>query len=160
LGRRDSAPGARCCAGKVFGLTGLGDRTIITAFSTAELTEQQTLQVAHDFRLGSEGLALGGQFTYAWANPDFNDPNIEIQARTAFGTIEASYPLIRSESQTVRASAGLDYIDQEIDFNGLLLNQDRLRVAFLRFTGDAIGTPVQRQRLQRGRAPLARRHVR
>ena len=38
-------------------------------FSTADTDEQQTLQVAHDFRLGSEGLAIGGQLTYAWAQP-------------------------------------------------------------------------------------------
>src|SRR5688572_3528854 len=46
--------------GQFFGLTGLGDRTVVAFYSTPDFEEQKTVQLAHDFRLGSEGLAIGG----------------------------------------------------------------------------------------------------
>ena len=55
--------------GQFSGLTGFGDRTTISAFSTSDFKEQQTLQFGHDFRLGSEGLVISDLFTYAWARP-------------------------------------------------------------------------------------------
>ena len=92
--------------------------------------EQQTLQVGHDFRIGGEGLAFGGQLTYAWASPDLDLPGVDIDSRTLFATLEASYPFIRRQARTLRGALGLDLIDQDIDFNDLPLNRDRLRVAF------------------------------
>jgi len=124
---------------QIFGLTGLGDRTTLAAFSTADTHEQQTLQVAHDFRLGSEGFAVGGQLTYAWASPDLGNPAIDVASRTLFATLEASYPLIRRQSRTLRAGAGIDLIDQDVEFNTLPLHRDHLRVAFARLDLDALG---------------------
>ena len=46
--------------GQVYGLTGLGDRTTLGVFTTSDFEEQQTLTFGHDFRLGSEGLAVAG----------------------------------------------------------------------------------------------------
>ena len=125
--------------GQFFGLTGLGDRTILAFYSTPDFDEQQTIQVAHDFRLGSDGLALGGQFTYSWARPDLGDPAIDIESRTLFATVEATYPFLRRQAQTLRGSLGLDYIDQDVEFSDIPLNRDRLRVAFARLTYDALG---------------------
>ena len=87
----------------------------------------------------SEGLALGGQFTYSWARPDLGDPAIEIESRTLFATVEATYPFLRRQARTLRGSLGFDYIDQDVDFSDLPLNRDRLRVAFARLTYDALG---------------------
>ncbi|MEL6486004.1 MAG: POTRA domain-containing protein, partial [Pseudomonadota bacterium] len=42
--------------GELYDLTGLGDRTYVTAFSTLDFVEQQTFQIGHDFALGGEGL--------------------------------------------------------------------------------------------------------
>jgi hemolysin activation/secretion protein len=124
---------------QIFGLTGLGDRTTLAVFSTADTNEQQTIQVAHDLRLGGEGFAIGGQLTYAWANPDLGNPAIDVRSRTLFATLEASYPFIRRQSRTLRAAAGIDLIDQDIDFNTIPLNRDHLRVAFARLDLDALG---------------------
>ena len=125
--------------GQFFGLTGLGDRTTISAFSTADFEEQQTVQLAHDFRVGGSGLGFGGQITYSWAEPDIGDPAIEIESRTLFATLEATYPFVRRQDQTLRGSVGLDYIDQDVDFNELRFSRDRLRVAFARLAWDAVG---------------------
>jgi hemolysin activation/secretion protein len=118
--------------GQLYGLTGLGDRTTFAAFATADLDEQRTLQIGHDFRLGGEGLTLGGLLTYAWADPGLADPTLDIEAKTLLATIEATYPLIRTQAATLRAGGGFDLIDQNVRFNGLELSRDRLRVAFAR----------------------------
>ncbi len=120
-----------------FGLTGLGDRTSLAYFATPDLEEQQTLQLAHDFRIGGEGLTFGGQVTLAWARPDLGNRAIDIRSRTVFGTLEASYPFIRRQDHSLRGSLGIDYIDQDVDFANIPLNRDRLRVAFARLNGDA-----------------------
>src|SRR5206468_9399041 len=64
---------------QVFGLTGLGDRTALSLFSTADFHEQQTVQLAHDFHLGPQGLSIGDAFTYAWARPSIG-PNARVLA--------------------------------------------------------------------------------
>ncbi|MGZ8360998.1 MAG: ShlB/FhaC/HecB family hemolysin secretion/activation protein, partial [Allosphingosinicella sp.] len=138
-GSRDLGRWGGLLRGQLYGLTGLGDRTSLALYSTSDLEEQQTLQLAHDFRIGGEGLGFGGQLTYAWANPDFNDPLVDIESRTLFATVEASFPFIRRQSQTLRGSLGLDYVDQDVDFNDTLINRDQLRVAFLRGSYDAVG---------------------
>ena len=121
--------------GEVFGLTGLGDRTMLSVFSTADFHEQQTIQLAHDFRVGPEGLGIGDNFTYAWAKPSI--PDSHVLARTLLNTFEVDYPLIRRQAQTMRASAGLDYVNQDVKLDGIRLTRDRLRVGFVRLGFDA-----------------------
>jgi hemolysin activation/secretion protein len=123
-----------------FGLTGLGDRTTFAVFSTLDTDEQQTLQLGHEFRLGSDGLTIAGNFTYARSRPDLEDDTLDIRATTHFGTIEANYPIVRRLAQTVRGAVGLEVVNQDVTFNGLDLSRDRLRVAYLRFTADMLDT--------------------
>ena len=139
LGSRELGRWGALLRGQVFGLTGLGDRTSLALFSTLDFEEQRTIQLAHDFRLGSDGLAIGGQVTHAWSRPDIGDPLVDIDSRTLFGTIDASYPFIRRQERTFRGQIGLDYVDQDVDFNDLAFTRDRLRVAFARLTFDQIG---------------------
>src|SRR6218665_530515 len=63
LGSRELGRWGALLRGQIYGLTGLGDRTTLALFSTADTDEQQTVQVGHDFRVGSEGLGLGGELT-------------------------------------------------------------------------------------------------
>jgi hemolysin activation/secretion protein len=123
--------------GQVYGLTGLGDRTTLALYSTADLHEQQTVQLGEDFRVGSQGLTLGGTFTYAWSRPHIDDA--KIRARTLLGTIEADYPFIRRQAETLRGAAGLDLVNQDVKFAGSDLTRDRLRVGFVRLGLDALG---------------------
>ena len=139
LGSRELGRWGALLRGQIYGLTGLGDRTTLALFSTADTDEQQTIQVGHDFRLGSEGLAFGAQLTYSWASPDLNLPGVEIDSRTLFATVEASYPFIRRQTRSLRGAIGLDIIDQDIEFNTIPLNRDRLRVAYARLNFDALG---------------------
>ena len=121
-----------------FGLTGLGDRTSVSFYSTADLHEQQTIQLAHEMRVGSEGATLGGAFTYAWARPTV--PNAKVLAKTLLGTVELGYPLVRTQAQTIRGSVGVDVINQDVWLDHAKLTHDRLRVAFLRLGADVVPT--------------------
>ncbi|GAA5054539.1 hypothetical protein GCM10023208_17480 [Erythrobacter westpacificensis] len=116
---------------EAYGLTGLGDRTAISFFSTLDLVEQQTLQIAHDMRLGGEGLTLGGSVTLGWTEPDAL-PGFEIESDTVLVNVEASYPFLRTQQASVWGAAGFDYIDQDVDFAGTGLARDRVRTAYLR----------------------------
>jgi hemolysin activation/secretion protein len=125
--------------GQLFGLTGLGDRTTMSVFSTADFHEQQTLQLGHDFRVGPEGLGVSGLFTYAWARPDIDDED-DVDARTLLGTLEVSYPFVRRQASTIRGSVGFDLINQDVEIDNIDLTRDRLRVGFARLGWDALST--------------------
>jgi hemolysin activation/secretion protein len=122
--------------GQLFGLTGLGDRTVVSLFSTADFHEQQTVQLGHDFRIGPEGLSVSGLFTYAWARPDIADTG-DVNARTLLGTLEVGYPIVRRQASTLRGSIGMDLVNQDVDIDGIDLTRDRLRVGFARLGWDA-----------------------
>jgi hemolysin activation/secretion protein len=130
---------------QLFGLTGLADRTTIAAFTTADLREQQTLQLGHDFRLGGEGLGIGGLLTYSWARPSIpGDDNV--LARTLLATVQTDYPFIRSLGRNLRGAVGFDYIDQEVELAGIDLSEDKLRVAWARMGFETISTKFARGR--------------
>ena len=137
-GSRDLGRWGGLIRGQLFGLTGLGDRTTLSLFSTADFEEQQTVQLGHDFHLGPEGLSLSGLFTYAWAQPDIEDA--DVKARTLLSTVEASYPFVRTQASTVRGSLGMDLVNQDVDLDGIDLTRDRLRVGFARLGWEAIST--------------------
>ncbi|MES2137971.1 MAG: ShlB/FhaC/HecB family hemolysin secretion/activation protein [Pseudomonadota bacterium] len=124
--------------GQFFGLTGLGDRTSVSVYSTADLKEQQTIQLAHDFRVGPSGLSFAGAFTYAWAKPSI--PNAQVLAKTLLETYEVDYPFIRRQAATVRGSLGIDLVNQRVKLNSIPLTQDQLRVVWLKFGADTVAT--------------------
>lgn len=125
--------------GQLYGLTGLGDRTTLSLFSTSDFREQQTVQLGHDFHLGPEGLTIAATGTYAWARPSI-EGDADVRAQTLLGTFEVGYPLIRRQARTLRGSVGLDYVNQDVEFNNNDLSRDRLRVAFGRLGFDALST--------------------
>jgi hemolysin activation/secretion protein len=137
FGSRELGRWGALLRGQLFGITGLGDRTSLAFFSTPDFDEQRTVQLGHEFRLGSEGLTLSGQVTRAWSRPDLANPAIDVRARTTLATIEANYPFQRRQSRTVRGAIGIDLVDQDVDFNGLGLTRDRLRILFGRLDLEA-----------------------
>lgn len=135
-GSHELGPWGGLLRAQLFGLTGLGDRTILSLFSTADFHEQQTVQIGHDMRIGPEGLTLGGSFTYAWARPSI--PQSRVLAKTLLGTIELGYPFVRRQQTTVRGSVGMDIVNQDVWLDRAALTRDRLRVAFLRLGLDTV----------------------
>jgi hemolysin activation/secretion protein len=122
--------------GQMYGLTGLGDRTTASFYTTSDLEEQQTIQLGHDFRIGGEGMGASGMFTYAWARPSI--PDGDVDARTLLATLEVNYPFIRTQASTLRGAAGLDIVNQDVQLDNIDLTRDRLRVGFLRLGWDAL----------------------
>lgn len=125
-------------SGEIYGLTGLGDRTTISAFSTLDFAEQQTLSLGHDFRVGSEGLAISAQITGSWGNPSVGVAGVDIESTTLFATVQASYPFIRARSASLRGAIGFDLVDQDVEFNDMALTRDHARVLFGRLSFDAV----------------------
>ncbi len=119
--------------GEVYDLTGLGDRTSIALFTTADFAEQQTVQLGHDFAIGGAGLRLFGQFTYSWTDPDLDLPGLDVESETLFTTLGLSFPLQRTRSSTQVLAGGFDYVDQDLEVNGFRLTRDRVRTVFMRY---------------------------
>jgi hemolysin activation/secretion protein len=122
--------------GELYDLTGLGDRTTLAVFSTLDFAEQQTVQVGHDFRVGSEGLRIGGQFTWSTTEPSTGLAGFTVDSETIFASIHASYPLIRTRRHSLYADAGFDYVDQDVALNTAALTEDRVRMAWVRLAGE------------------------
>lgn len=115
---------------------GVGDRFTLGIFNSLQPREQTVLQSGYDMRVGGEGLTLSGRFTYAWTRPSVGqgDP---LKSRTLVASLEASYPLYRSQARNLRATGGLDLVNQDLRFQGTLLTRDRLRVAYASLDFDA-----------------------
>lgn len=118
------------------GLTGLGDRTVVAAFTTSDLEEQRTVQVGHDFAIGAQGLRAGGFFTHGWAKPSV-EGNSVLRARTLLATVQADYPFIRSVARTLRGSLGIDFVNQVVEIDSDRSSTDRLRTGFARLGFDS-----------------------
>jgi hemolysin activation/secretion protein len=118
-----------------------GDRLIVGLFSTAQYREQNVVQLGYDIKVGSEGLTLGGRYTYAWTTPDLGPKRSDdqVEAHTMLASLEASYAVVRTQAANVRAALGLDVIDQETLLQkALLFNKDKLRVLYGRLDFEAI----------------------
>ena len=124
---------------QVHGLTGLGDTTYVSAYSTTDFKEQQIFQAGHSFRPGDEGLSVNAQITYARTKPsvllDEDDP--PLKSKTIFATLGIAYPLVRTQSKNLSLGAGFDFVNQKTDFF-VPLSRDRLRVIWARADFDAV----------------------
>jgi len=113
------------------GLTGMADATTLTMVYSGDFKEQQVFQADHQFRVGSDGLRLGGEITYAITDPTFEGRS-PFKAKTLAGTLRADYPVIRSRTRNLFASGGLDIVDQDVKFGDTLLTRDKVRVLWAR----------------------------
>lgn len=119
------------------GLFGLGDRTSIGAYSTADFKEQQVAQFAEEVRIGHSGLTLASDIAYAWTHPTLA-PGTNLRSRTLVASLEARYPVVRRQARNLWLSGGLDWIDQRVRLNGLPLTEDHIRVGYIRADYDQI----------------------
>ncbi|MEP2103547.1 ShlB/FhaC/HecB family hemolysin secretion/activation protein [Parasphingorhabdus sp.] len=113
------------------GITGLGNETTISAYSTADFSEQQVLQAGHEFRVGGEGLRFGANFTYAWTDPEIAN-NFDIESETLVAGVYATYPFIRKQTRNLFGTIGFEYIDQKTEILGTRTNEDDLSIAYAR----------------------------
>lgn len=138
FGSNEIGPIGATLQGEIYDITGLGDRTSITAFTTIDFVEQQTFRLAHDFAVGGEGLRLGGSLTYSITNPDVNLPGLDVDSESFIASAFASLPIQRTRTQSVFAEGGFDIVNQSVDVNTVGLTVDRVRTAYLRVSGDFV----------------------
>lgn len=136
-----------------FGLTGLGDVTSLSYFTSSDFDEQEVFQASHEFRPGGSGLTVTGSATYAITKPDLGTaanlgvPIEDLEAKTLFASLSASYPVKRTQGENFYVSGGFDYIDQDVDFIAPL-SRDRIRVGWLKFEYDSIDLKRRAPRYQ------------
>ena len=111
---------------RIHGLTGLGDQTSIAFYSTSDFKEQLLLELGHEFRIGGEGLRIGGRYTRAWTRPDIT--GLPVRSNTMIANLDVSYPVTLRQNHRLTVSAGLNVIEQDIYLGTTLINRDQLRV--------------------------------
>lgn len=129
-GTRDVGRWSGVARAQLAGITGMGDLTTLSLYATPDLEEQKVVQIAHEFRVGNEGLRLGGSYSYAWTRPDIQ--GLDLRSDAQIISLYATYPLHLSQSRRVTLGGGLDMINQDIALGTLPLNRDRLRVIHMR----------------------------
>jgi hemolysin activation/secretion protein len=112
---------------RLFGLTGMGDETALSFYSTADFEEQKVAQASHAFRIGGEGLTFSTDFTYAWTRPGIGG-GLSIDSQSLIWTTAARYPLTLRQARSLWVSGGFDWIDQDVKALDTLLSRDKLRV--------------------------------
>jgi hemolysin activation/secretion protein len=120
-----------------YGLTGHSDRTFIGASSTLDVSEQQVVQVGQYF--GTDGgTTFGGRFSYAWSRPELGA--LEFRSHSLIGGIDISTPLARTVRGYADIGGGFELIQQTIQLKtgagGIPVTQDKLRVGYLRLSGN------------------------
>ena len=110
--------------------------TSVALFSTLEFSEQHTLIVGHDFAIGSEGLRVGGQFTYSETDPDLGLPGFDLNSETTVFSGFASYPLQRTRRSSKFLNFGFDVVNQNVLVNDVAISRDRVRTLFARIVGE------------------------
>lgn len=122
---------------QAFGITGMGDATTLSYYSTSDFREQRIFQASHEFRPGSQGLVVGASLTYAWTQPDLGQAagGAKLDARTLLASLYARYPLVRSQAGDLWLGGGFDLLNQDTTLI-LPLSRDRLRVFWARLDFD------------------------
>ena len=132
---------------QLFDLTGAGDVTTLSAYSSHDFDEQQTLQLGHDFLVGGEGLRLGGQVTFGWTNPTLGIAGFDVTSETFYAQLRASHPIVRRQALSVHGSGGIDLVNQDVEANGVRLSRDHVRTAWARLDLDTIDGTSSARRL-------------
>jgi hemolysin activation/secretion protein len=122
---------------EAYGWTGMGDRTSLSFYTTPDFDEQMIVQIGHDFLVGGSGLRLGGRYTHAWSRPDVAGVP-PILAQTEIVAFDARYPLLRTQAASLGLTGGLEIVNADVDFDGVALTRDRLRIGYLRLDGEMI----------------------
>jgi len=118
--------------------TAYGESTSLVAFHTLESNEQWVVQLLESARIGGDGLILRGSAVYGESRPGDVLKPLDLTSKSAVGSIEAAYPLLRNRRQNINVASGVELINQDTRAAGFgLLSRDHLRVLYARADGDA-----------------------
>jgi hemolysin activation/secretion protein len=125
--------------GEAYGVLTPSDLLYAGVSTTFQTQEQKIAQVGYVTGIGSNGLTLGGRFTYAWSRPDLGD--LDIRSRTLIGGIDLIQPLLRRVNGNLSVAGGFELIEQRTrlfdkDKSSVPLNRDKIRVLYGRLSGN------------------------
>lgn len=117
--------------------TPLGERTSIVGYGTIDSDEQRVFQITESIKLGGEGLSLDLSGSFARTKPGGAVSALDLVGNSFAGNARVSYPLLRHRRHNLNLSAGLEWIDQKVEFGGGIatLTDDKLRVFSARLDG-------------------------
>jgi hemolysin activation/secretion protein len=124
--------------GEVYGLTGLADQTFAGAYLTTDTREQLVVQAGHSMQLWDRGPRLSGSAALSFTRPDLGPQGRQLnyESDALFATVQLEQHLIRRVTGNLSVAGGLDLINQDVTTARIRINQDRLRVGFLRLSGN------------------------
>jgi hemolysin activation/secretion protein len=118
--------------------TRFGERSSVIAYSTFDgnWREEQVIQGLEEARIGSDGLVARLSFAYGSTHPgDILSP-LKITGKSIVADFRLSYPIIRSRSLNVSATAGATHIRQDIEVSTIPFTRDRLSLFIARLSVD------------------------
>jgi hemolysin activation/secretion protein len=115
---------------------GLGDRTTVSLYNTLDWDEERIIRLSHELALNANGLRLGGSVLFGRTNPSIAGG--AFHSRTVAGEVHLTDALIRRQTSSLFATAGLDLVGQKLRFGGTPLSDDQLRVVFVRLDHQAV----------------------
>jgi hemolysin activation/secretion protein len=130
-------PWSAIARGDFNSLTPLGERTSLIAYTTLGDDSQTVIQVIEQAHIGSRGLFAQAAFAYGHSQPGDTLESLHLEGNSYVGTLELDDPLIRLKRLNLTLSAGFDIVNQTETQGGALLNDDALRILWLRGRGDA-----------------------
>ncbi len=127
------------------GLTGLGERTSLIAYTTLGNNRQQVAQLLETVKIGDSGLFGAASFAFGHSRPGDVLKPLDLTGESFSGTFEVDYPLIRLQRRSLVLATGMDFVNQTTTFpGGQALADDTLRVAWARadISASAVDRPV------------------
>lgn len=95
---------------ELFGLTGLGDVTSISALASYDFKRQKIAQLSHQMQLDDRGLTVAFTGTYAESRPSLTGLDLRTVSKVA--NIEFAAPLVRRLNTNVMTAIGFEYAEQ------------------------------------------------
>jgi len=133
-------PGQWQAAVTVDSLFGLNDSTSFQYLQAFAADELQLYALTHTERLTASGLDLTLSASHSEGTPDLRGVESELNLATndTQGTVQLSYPLIRTRFLNLKAHAELTYDDAKTDIVGFPLYEDKISAARFGLSGDVV----------------------
>jgi hemolysin activation/secretion protein len=132
-GSRFTGPAAASLTLASNAATALGERIEATAFSTAQIAEQQFYDLSGQVRFGSDGMLGRANVSASPAQPGFTLEPLQIQSIAYRGRASLEYPILRSRRMNVLVGGGLDITSTELTGASAGFNaSDQLTVVWTR----------------------------
>jgi hemolysin activation/secretion protein len=110
---------------------GLSERIQIRGITASNFDELGFVEGTYQQPVGPEGTTLRGTASYAETRPGNGLKPLDIEGESAFFTVAARHPFLRSRKENLFGEAGLRYRDSKTDVLSTELYDDHIRSAYI-----------------------------